>query len=72
MKRDYIQLTVPDGVVRTNQPQSKTERYRTRGGVPTIRDMGLAKMILDRDIMELSRPENLALLQWAHEIVNYQ
>jgi hypothetical protein len=72
MKQDYIQLTVPEGTIRTNQLQSKAERYRTRGGVPTIRDTGLAKMILDRDIMKLSQPENLDLLRWAHSVINYQ
>lgn len=75
MKQDYIQLTVPE-TVRTNQRQNKTERYRTRSGVPTVRDMTLATKILNRletadGIMELSQPENIELLKWAHGIVNY-
>jgi hypothetical protein len=75
MKQDYIQLTVPE-TIRTNQRQSKAECHRTRGGVPTVRDMTLATKILSRletadGIMELSQPENIELLKWAHGIVNY-
>jgi hypothetical protein len=72
-QQDFIQLTVPE-TVRTNQRQTRTERYRTRCGVPTVREMSLATKILSRlqtadGIMELS--QNIGLVRWAHEIVNY-
>ncbi len=74
---NYISLTIPETVIRTNQKQTRAERYRTRCGVPTVRDMSLATKILSRletadGIMELSQPDNIELLKWAHSIVNYQ
>jgi hypothetical protein len=75
-QQDFIQLTVPM-TVRTNRRLTRAERYRTRHGLPTVRDMSLATKILSRletvyGIMELSQPENVELLKWAHGIVNYQ
>jgi hypothetical protein len=75
-QQDFIQLTVPE-TVRTNQRQTRAERYRTRHGLPSVRDMSLATKILSRletadGIMELSQPENIELLKWAHSTVNYR
>jgi hypothetical protein len=74
---NYISLTVPESVIRTNQKQTKTERFRNRKGLPTLRDISDATAILNRmqtadGLMELSRPENIDLLRWAHNVVNYE
>jgi hypothetical protein len=73
----YMSLTIPASVVRTNRRQSKTERYRTRSGLPTLSDIATATQVLSRlqttnGVMELSKPENLDLLRWAHSTVNYK
>jgi hypothetical protein len=77
MKRNVIQLTKPETVQTNRRILTRAERYRLRDGVPTIFEMGVAKSILSRletpdGLMELSQPENLDLLRWAHGIVHYQ
>lgn len=71
----YMSLTVPQSVIGTNRRQSKAERFRTRAGMPSLRDIADATEVLKRlettDGTELSQPENLDLLRWAHETVNY-
>jgi hypothetical protein len=77
MKRqDVIQLTVPEAVQTNRRILTRAERYRLRGGVPTIFEMSVAKSILSRletpsGVMELSQPENIDALRWAHSVVNY-
>ena len=72
----FIQLTVPPALARTNKPQSKAYRRRTRRGLPSLHDMARATAILARlrtadGVTELSRPENIETLRWANATVNY-
>lgn len=74
---DVLRLEVPTDAVRTNQPQTKSTRYRTRDGIPTIKDMLRAEEILARvnspdGVMEFSVPEDRELINWAWSIVNWQ
>jgi len=76
-QQDFIQLTKPETVQTNRRILTRSERYRLRSGVPTISEMAVAQSILSRletpnGVMELSQPENLDLLRWAHEIVHYQ
>jgi hypothetical protein len=75
-QQDVIQLTVPETVRSNRRILTKSERYRTRGGVPTIFEMSVAKSILSRletpsGVMEMSQLENIDALRWAHSVVNY-
>jgi hypothetical protein len=74
---NIIRPTVPETVRTNRRLLTKSKRYRTRGGVPTIFEMSLAKSILSQletpnGVMELSQPENIDALRWAHSVVNYK
>jgi hypothetical protein len=77
-QQNVIQLTMPESVQTNRRILTRAERYRTRGGVPTIFEMSVAKSILARletpsGIMQMSQPENIGLLHWAHNVVaNYE